>query len=383
MNRSKSRTSVAIACGGTGGHLFPGLAVAQALSARDCAVTLLISPKEIDQKAIQNVSGLNIVTLPAVGLQAGNRLAFFRGFIQSLRVSRRLFRSAPPQAALAMGGFTSAPPILAAKWAGARIFLHESNTIAGRANRLLARFVNEAFTGFEQTVSGLKAPRVTRTGTPVRPEFQPRDPAACRRALGFDPAKSVMLVMGGSQGASGINELVISSLPLFAQAAPGLQWFHLTGPNDLEKVKQAYASAKLPARVETFCEEMHLALGAATLAVIRAGASSLAELAATLVPSILIPYPAAADNHQFFNAKAFADSGAACLLEQKTATPEKLFQLTRPLLENTATRAKARESLRAWHIPDAGDQIAGSMLRTVEVARSFLECCRIVFLSAP
>jgi UDP-N-acetylglucosamine--N-acetylmuramyl-(pentapeptide) pyrophosphoryl-undecaprenol N-acetylglucosamine transferase len=383
MNRSKSRTSVAIACGGTGGHLFPGLAVAQALSARDCAVTLLISPKEIDQKAIQNVSGLNIVTLPAVGLQAGNRLAFFRGFIQSLRVSRRLFRSTPPQAALAMGGFTSAPPILAAKWAGARTFLHESNTIAGRANRLLARFVNEAFTGFEQTVSGLKAPRVTRTGTPVRPEFQPRDPAACRRALGFDPAKPVMLVMGGSQGASGINELVISSLPLFAQAAPGLQWFHLTGPNDLEKVKQAYASAKLPARVETFWEEMHLALGAATLAVSRAGASSLAELAATLVPSILIPYPAAADNHQFFNAKAFADSGAACLLEQKTATPEELFRLTRPLLENTATRAKAQESLRAWHIPDAGDQIAGSMLRTVEVARSFLECCRIVFLSAP
>jgi len=370
MNRSESRISVAIACGGTGGHLFPGLAVAEALRARDCNVTLLISPKEVDQKAIRNVSGLNIVTLPAVGLQSGNRLAFFRGFLRSLQMSRKLFRSGPPQAALAMGGFTSAPPILAAKWAGARTFLHESNTIAGRANRLLTRFVDEAFTGFEPKLSGLKTRHVSRTGTPVRSEFLQRDPATCRRALGLDPSRPVMLVMGGSQGASGINDLVISSLPLVAQAAPELQWFHLTGPNDLEKVRQAYASAKVPARIESFWQEMHVVLGAATVAISRAGASSLAELAATQVPSILIPYPAAADNHQFFNAKSFANSGAANLLEEKTATPEKLFELVRPLLENAPPRRKMQESLRGWHMPSAADQIADSMLRAVEVARA-------------
>src|SRR5258705_5837092 len=175
MNQSESRISVAIACGGTGGHLFPGLAVAEALRARDCNVTLLISPKEVDQKAIRNVSGLNVVTLPAVGLQSGSRIAFFRGFLRSLQMSRKLFRSTPPQAALAMGGFTSAPPILAAKQAGARTFLHESNIIAGRANRLLARFVDEAFTGFEQTLSSLKARRGRRAGTAGPPGIPERE----------------------------------------------------------------------------------------------------------------------------------------------------------------------------------------------------------------
>src|SRR5204862_3588775 len=125
-------------------------------------------------------------------------------------------------------------------------------------------------TGFEQTLSGLRAQRITRTGTPVRPEFQPRDPAACRRTLGLDLSKPVLLVMGGSQGASAINDLVMASIPTFTKAVPELQWFHLTGSKDFERIKQAYAAAQVSARVEPFCEEMNLALGAATLAVSRA-----------------------------------------------------------------------------------------------------------------
>jgi UDP-N-acetylglucosamine--N-acetylmuramyl-(pentapeptide) pyrophosphoryl-undecaprenol N-acetylglucosamine transferase len=126
---------VAIACGGTGGHLFPGLAVAEQLAQRGCKISLLISPKEVDQQAVKNVRGMEIVTLPAVALQNRNYLSFVRGCFRSYRAARRYFKSHPPQAVLAMGGFTSAPPVLAAKFLGAKTFLHESNTIPGRGVR--------------------------------------------------------------------------------------------------------------------------------------------------------------------------------------------------------------------------------------------------------
>src|ERR1700742_2809014 len=145
---AEKKPFIAIACGGTGGHLFPGLAVAEQLKQRGCDITLLISPKEVDQKSVQAAREMRIETLPAVGLVRGSRLAFLRGFAQSYRAARKLFKQNPPDAVLAMGGFTSAPPVLAGKFMGARTFLHESNTIPGRANRWLSRFVQEAFVGF-------------------------------------------------------------------------------------------------------------------------------------------------------------------------------------------------------------------------------------------
>ena len=132
---------VAIACGGTGGHLFPGLAVAEQLQKRGCAVVLLVSPKDVDQEAVKSVSGMEIFTLPAVGLQNRNYFSFAGSFVKSLFAARKIFRQRRPDAVLAMGGFTSAPPVFVAKDLGAKIFLHESNTIPGRANRFLARFV--------------------------------------------------------------------------------------------------------------------------------------------------------------------------------------------------------------------------------------------------
>ena len=168
--------------------------------------------------------------------------------------------------------------------------------------------------------------------------------------------------MGGSQGASGINELVLQSLPLLASRAPEWQWFHLTGPGDAEKVSQAYAALKLKAVVHPFFAEMELALGAATVAVCRAGASSLAELAAMRVPAVLVPYPAATDNHQFHNARAFEATGAARLLEQKSATPETLVQLLLDLIEKPAVHEKMQSALAQWHAPHAAEQIAEAML---------------------
>ena len=353
---------VAIACGGTGGHLFPGLAVADQLVRRGCATTLLISPKEVDQGAVRAVSGMEIVTLPAVGLKRGGEIAFVRGFIRSYHAAAKLFKSRPPQAALAMGGFTSAAPILAAKRAGARTFLHESNTIPGRANRWLSRVVHCAFVGFPTAVGRLHNPNVTVTGTPVRPRFQARMAADCRAELGFDPARPVLLVMGGSQGASGINDLVLQSLPLLAGRAPEWQWFHLTGSGDAEKVSRAYAALRLRAVVHPFFAEMELALGAATAAVSRAGESSLAELAAMRVPAVLVPYPAATDNHQFHNARAFEASGAARLLEQQSATPETLVPLLMEVVEKPAVHEKMQTALAQWHAPHAAEQIAEAML---------------------
>jgi UDP-N-acetylglucosamine--N-acetylmuramyl-(pentapeptide) pyrophosphoryl-undecaprenol N-acetylglucosamine transferase len=360
---------ITIACGGTGGHLFPGLAVAEQLMRRGCEVTLLISPKDVDQQAVKSASSMQIVTLPVLALQGGQRIAFLRGFVQSYCAAKKLFQQRPTQAVLAMGGFTSAPPILAAKRLGTLTFLHESNTIPGRANRWLACVVNQAFIGFSQAADRLHTHTVTMTGTPVRPLFRPRDPATCRAVLGFDPALPLVLIMGGSQGARGVNDLVIQSLPRLAEHSPALQWLHLSGPNDVENVKQAYAAQKMKALVYPFLVEMEIALGAATVAISRAGASSLAELAATCVPTVLVPFPSATDNHQFYNARAFEETGAARLLEQKDATPEKLEHLISELVKNPVARKRMQTALAQWHAPKAAQQIADRILEAVAEKR--------------
>jgi UDP-N-acetylglucosamine--N-acetylmuramyl-(pentapeptide) pyrophosphoryl-undecaprenol N-acetylglucosamine transferase len=180
--------------------------------------------------------------------------------------------------------------------------------------------------------------------------------------------------MGGSQGAGGINELVLQSLPLLASRAPDLQWLHLTGSGDTEKVTQAYAASRLRAIVRPFFADMALAMGAATAALCRAGASSLAELAAMRVPAVLVPFPAATDNHQFHNARAFEATGAARLLEQKSATPETLARLMLELIEKPSVREKMGSALAQWHAPHAAEQIAEAMLvHTGAGARK--DCC--------
>src|SRR5581483_10054747 len=166
----------------------------------------------------------------------------------------------PPHAVLAMGGFTSAPPVLAGKRFGARTFLHESNTIPGRANRWLSWVVDQAFVGFPQTAARLNTRSVTVTGTPVRPQFQLRDPAACRVALGLEPDRPTLLVMGGSQGAIRINDLVTERIPAIRKAVPRVQVIHLTGPNGAEEALEIYAAAEVKAVVHPFFAEMELAL---------------------------------------------------------------------------------------------------------------------------
>jgi len=361
----------AIACGGTGGHLFPGVAVAEQLIARGCRVALLISPKEVDQKAVRTAVGTEVCTLPAVGLVRGGKLAFVRGVGRSFAAARKYFREFRPQAVLGMGGFTSAAPLLAAKTLKAKAFLHESNVIPGRANRWLSWVVDSAYVAFPRAATCLNHRRVTLSGTPVRSQFQGFSvptarratiEAACRAAFGFDTTRPLVLVMGGSQGAAGINKMVLDMLPLLAKKAPDWQWLHLTGPEEADRTRHAYQAANLRAIVQPFLTEMDLALGAATVAIARAGGSSLAELAAVRLPSILIPYPAATDNHQYLNAKAFEDSGAARLLEQANATPRILSNLLLDLVQSQAMCQQMRDALEIWHKPRAAAQIAESLL---------------------
>jgi UDP-N-acetylglucosamine--N-acetylmuramyl-(pentapeptide) pyrophosphoryl-undecaprenol N-acetylglucosamine transferase len=356
---------VAIACGGTGGHLFPGLAVADVLARSGCDISLLISPKEVDQQAVQSAAGLEVLTLPAVGLVDGQIGPFVRGFWQSYRLARQRFKARPPQAVLAMGGFTSAPPILAGSGVGAATFFHEANSVPGRANRWLAPFVDAAFIGFPTAARRLHCHTVKTTGTPVRRQFHPLDPESCRANLGLDGGRPVLLVMGGSQGASAVNHLVAQSLDLLTGQWPDLQFVHLTGASDFKKVCDAYAAHKLKAVVRPFLAEMELALGAATVAISRAGASSLAELAAMRVPGVLIPYPSAADNHQFYNAWAFVESGAARMLEQEKATPELLAEMVNGLMEKPDLRAGMKEALAQWHPSDAAGLIAAQILEAM------------------
>jgi len=175
----------------------------------------------------------------------------------------------------------------------------------------------------------------------------------------------MVTMIGNSQGASGLNELVMQSLPLQGKLAPQVQWFHLSGPNDAARMTAAYRQWDLTAVVHPFFEQMDLVLGAATAAISRAGASSLAELAAVRLPSVLLTYPAATENHQFHNARALASSGAAHLLEQKQATPERLASLLMELLGNPAARQSMRAALAQWHAPKAAETIAERMLQAL------------------
>jgi UDP-N-acetylglucosamine--N-acetylmuramyl-(pentapeptide) pyrophosphoryl-undecaprenol N-acetylglucosamine transferase len=298
-----------------------------------------------------------------VALQNRNYGSFARCFWQSWSFARQCFAAHPPQAVLAMGGFTSAPPVLAAKQVGAQTFLHESNTIPGRANRWLARWVDGAFVGFPEAAGRLRNGAVVVTGTPVRPEFQPRDPAQCRVRLGLDPHRPTLLVMGGSQGARGLNDMILSVLPLLA--GRDWQWLHLTGPADFDRVRAAYAAQGLTAVVKPFLAEMDLALGAATAAVSRAGASSLAELAALRLPALLVPYPAAADDHQLHNALALTNTGAARMLEQHQSSPEKCRASLLELMDNEPVRSGLRAALARWHAPRAAADIAERMVNAI------------------
>ena len=355
---------IAIACGGTGGHLFPGLAVGDTFVARGCDVTLLVSPKEVDQTAVKSAYGMEVESLPMVAL-SGNLPRFAACFWSSLGQCRKLFRDKPPDAVLAMGGFTSAPPVIAGKLIGARIFLHEANAIPGRAVKLLAPLADEVFVQFPAAMPRVLSTNIHATGLPVRSALEPIEKADARTALGLADDRPVLLVMGGSQGAQSINHALVGALPRLTKALPRLQFIHLTGTGSVESVRQAYDALGLSAVVRPFLTEMEYALGAADLAVSRSGASSLAEFSAMELPAILIPYPTAVDDHQRLNARSFVDIGAARCFHQKQLTPNLLVSQLTQLFASPASLEAMAGAMKQWKSTQA----------TGEVVQRIFEAC--------
>jgi UDP-N-acetylglucosamine--N-acetylmuramyl-(pentapeptide) pyrophosphoryl-undecaprenol N-acetylglucosamine transferase len=366
MNSPASPLTVAIACGGTGGHLLPGRAVAQALEAAGVVPRLLVSRKKVDLQLVRDLPPERVTALPAVAGGRRRGIACGWGLLQSLRQCRRTFRRWRPAAVLSMGGFASAAPVLMGRWHGARVFLHEANAVAGRANRRLAWLAREAFVHFPSAAADLPTRHTRVVGMPVRDCFHPRPAAECREALGLDPLRPTLLIMGGSQGAVFLNQAARETLPLLLRREPRLQCIHLVGAtDDVEKTRAAYRARQCPARVEAFLAETHLAMSAADVAVSRAGASSLAELAATRLPAVLVPYPHAADNHQHHNARRFSESGAARVLPQAEATPERLAAEILALLTRPAARDAMRDALTRRHHPHAASVVARHILNAI------------------
>lgn len=339
-----------IACGGTGGHLFPGLAVAETLHERGHEVLLLVSEKEIDTVALRDHPEFRTEKLPSIGMPSVLSPAFAR-FLkrgwESFTTCRQLYSRYQPAAVLGMGGFTSAAPLLAARLKKIPCFLHESNAIAGRANRLAARWTDTVLLGLKSCEASFPGRHCIVTGTPVRRDLMtPLSKGEARAAFGLRPDLPTLLVMGGSQGAAGINQLLFRSAPFLKERRadfqgkedPSVQIIHLTGERDDNLAAINYQREGITAHVSPFHHRMAEAYAAADLVVSRAGAASLSELSHFSLPSVLIPFPFAADHHQHRNAESFRDAGAAELLEEKSADPESFALLIRNLLADDRRR---------------------------------------------
>jgi len=357
-----------IACGGTGGHLFPGLAVAESLRARGHEVLLFVSEKEVDALALSGRS-FPFEKLPTIGLPSLYSPAIFgflRRFNESLSRCRAIYRTFKPQAVLGMGGFTSTAPILAGRMRGISTFIHESNAIPGKANRLTARMVRAVLLGFKECAPFFPRSRIEVTGTPIRTELRRLDREEARAKLGLAPNILTLLVMGGSQGASGLNQAVIRALA--ALQGLELQVIHLSGARDERLVADNYQRDNIRAFVAPFHHRMEEVYSASDFAVARSGAASLAELSFYALPSILIPFPYAADDHQTRNAEIFLRAGAAILLKENELAGDLLIRTIRDLGGNREALAAMGEKCAALAPRDAAALVATTMEKYTNVA---------------
>jgi UDP-N-acetylglucosamine--N-acetylmuramyl-(pentapeptide) pyrophosphoryl-undecaprenol N-acetylglucosamine transferase len=303
---------VVIAAGGTGGHFYPGLVVAQALRARGWEPLLIVRAGDPALAELEK-EGLAALPVDLRGLprRPGPELfTFARKLAGSLGTLSRALRSFQPDLALGMGGYLTFPLIFAAWRRGLPRAVHESNAVLGLANAASAKLGAELFWGLPPAEA---SPRGSIVGTPVRPALWSRRPASqSRRALGLAPDRPTLLAFGGSQGAQGLN----AALPRALKNLPGVQVLHLSGKGKAEAAAAAYRAAGVAADVREYLEDMASAYGAADLVLCRSGASTLAELAAQRAPAVLVPYPHATADHQDVNARVFESTGAAARLKE-------------------------------------------------------------------
>ena len=346
---------ILLAAGGTGGHVFPALALGQALVARGHRVALVTDargaayPGQEDTIPRHLIAAGHLGGSPAARLRGGLRLA--RGFAQSLGLLRRL----KPAAVVGFGGYPSLPMMLAAGWTGRTTVIHEQNALLGTANRLAARRARAVALSVAET-AGAPAARAQVIGNPVRAEI------AALAGGGYtiaDDGTVNLLVTGGSQGAKVFSDVVPAAVALLTPAQRGrLKVTQQCRAEDADGVRDQYATLGVAGDVRPFIDDMAGALRAAHLVICRAGASTVAELTAAGRPAILVPLPTAAGDHQTANAAALANAGAGWLLAQRDATADALAAQLGALLDTPQGLAEAAGKAAGLARPDAADRLA-------------------------
>jgi UDP-N-acetylglucosamine--N-acetylmuramyl-(pentapeptide) pyrophosphoryl-undecaprenol N-acetylglucosamine transferase len=350
---------VLIMAGGTGGHVFPALAVAAELARRQVPVVWLGTRRGIEARLVPQ-AGIPIEWIEVAGVR-GKALAtralaplrLLRALLQALRVLRRV----RPRAVLGMGGYAAGPGGLAAWLCRVPLVIHEQNSVAGMTNRWLARVANHVLCAFEGVFPGRQDARLV--GNPVRIELFALPTPAQRYHATNGPVR--LLVLGGSQGARALNECVPRAL---AQLAPGIVFEvrHQAGAATLAATEAAYRQTGVTGHVEAFIDDMATAYAWAQLLVCRAGALTVAELAAAGLPAVLVPFPYAVDDHQTGNAAALVKVGAAVLLPESELSPATLAALLSGLAADRGRLLAMAKAARAQARPDAAAEVAATLL---------------------
>lgn len=352
-----------LAGGGTGGHLFPAIALAEQFKSEEPQGEVLFVGTErgLEARMLPEL-GWALETIEMSGWAGRGFIGRFRvlgQLLKSLGQSRKILRNFDPDVVVGVGGYASVPVLLAAKTQGIPFVVHEQNAWPGLANRLLGRWAKRVCLSFDEADRAFHCSATVLTGNPVR--------AAMETCPGIDDEKTCLLVFGGSQGARAINRAIVAALPMLEEWRGKLQVIHQSGEQDYEETVQGYRDNKWQdVEVTPFIKDMVGAYAKSTLIVCRAGATTLAELTACGRPAILVPYPHAAAGHQSTNAMAMAARGAAMTMEEAGLTPERLATLISGLLHD-------RTSIKTMASAARGLARRGAAARLLQECRAVLD----------
>lgn len=349
-----------IAGGGTGGHLFPGIALADEAIRRGGTEVLFVgTSRGIETRAVP-AAGYALETLQVTGLKRMGLVGTLRGLVRvplALMRSLSVLRRFRPDVVVGVGGYASGPMVLAAALAGYATAIQEQNSVPGMTNRILGKLVRSVFTAFDEATRFFPSRKVERLGNPVRQAIV----AALEGITDASPSdgKLRILVVGGSQGARAVSELVIGAASILVNKNVDFTIVHQTGSTDLGRIQGKYRELGLDGRVQVqaFIDNMAAAYGAADLVIGRAGALTLAELAIVGKPAILVPLPTAADDHQTKNAAHFAKAGAALVLNQRTSNAADLAAVIGNLALDRSKRLAMSKAMREIARPRAAEAI--------------------------
>ena len=349
-----------IAGGGTGGHLFPALALAEAFRARDPGNAILfVGGRRGLEERILSQAGFALKTIEVAGLKGRSWRAKGKGLLaipRSLVESWKVIRGFRPDVVLGMGGYASGPVVLTAWGMGVKTAIHEQNAFPGLSNRILGRFVERTFLSFPGSARFFPPAKRVVAGNPVRKSIGGGKGSASR----IEGSAFTLLIFGGSQGAHRLNLAMVDGLKNLGELRGRLRIIHQTGNRDWEEVQRAYRREKFNAEVHPFIQEMDRAYAAADLVLCRAGATTLFELMAAGKPAILVPYPHAANDHQRLNAQALVNAGAALMVADGNLNGRSLTDLVRQLADDPQQRSRMAARAAALAQPEAAEQIVNA-----------------------